>query len=65
MKSMYMTCTVYKPFVLPILDYCDVIRSYCGRVNADKLERLQRRAARYVSGEQRKRANFLGLRNSG
>ena len=63
--NMYMTGTVYTSFVLPILDYCDAVWSYCGSVNAEKLEKLQRRAARYVSGEQRKRANFFGLHDSG
>ena len=62
---MYMTDTVYTSDVLPILDYCDAVWSYCGSVNADKLEKLQRRGVLYVSGEQRKRANFSGLRNSG
>ena len=63
--NMYMTGTVYTSFVLPILDYCDAVWSYYGSVNAEKLEKLQRRAARYVSGEQRKRANFFGLHDSG
>ena len=63
--NMYMTGTVYTSFVLPTLDYCNAVWSYCGSVNADRLEKLQRRAARYVSGEQRKRANFLGLHDSG
>ena len=65
MKNINMTGTVYTSFVLPTLDYCDAVWSYCGSVNAEKLEKLQRRAARYVSGEQRKRPNFLGLRDSG
>ena len=64
MKNINMTGTVYTSFVLPTLDYCDAVWSYCGSVNAEKLEKLQRRGARYVSEEQRKRANFLGLRDS-
>ena len=39
--NMYMTGTVYTSFVLPILDYCDAVCSYCGSVNADRLEKLQ------------------------
>ena len=60
--NMYMTDTIYTSFFLLILDYCDAECSYCGSVNADRLEKLQsycRRGARYVSGEQRKRANNL------
>ena len=39
--NMYVTGTVYTSFVLPILDYCDAVCSYCGSVNADRLEKLQ------------------------
>ena len=44
--NMYTAGTVYTSFVLPILDYCDTVWSCCGSVNTDKLEKLQRRAAR-------------------
>ena len=67
---MYTAGTVYKSFVLPILDYCDTVWSCCGSFNSDKLEKLQlvaeaRSTYRYASGEQRKSAKFLRLRNSG
>ena len=54
--------TVYTSFVLPILDYCDTVWSCCGSVNTDKLEKLQRRAARIVMrlGSSEKALNFLG-----
>ena len=63
---MYTAGTVYTSFGLPNLDYCDTVWSCYGSINADKLEKLQRRAARIVmSLGQRKSAKFLGLRNSG
>ena len=46
--NMYTAGTVYTSFVLLILDYCDTVWSCCGSVNTDKLEKLQRRAARIV-----------------
>ena len=46
--SMHTASTIYKSFTLPILDYCDAVWNCCGRVNTDKLEKLQRRAARIV-----------------
>ena len=46
--NMYTAGTVYTSFVLPILDYCDTVWSCCGSVNADKWEKLKRRAARIV-----------------
>ena len=59
---MYTAGTVYTSFVLPILDYCDTVWSCCGSVNADKLERLKRRAERIVMrlGSSEKALNFLG-----
>ena len=59
---MYTASTIYTSFVLPILDYCDTVWSCCGSVNADKLEKLQRRAARMVMrlGSSEKTLNFLG-----
>ena len=36
---------IYKSFILPVLDYCDLVWGCCGRVNVDHLEWLQRRAA--------------------
>ena len=46
--NLYTAGTVYTSFVLPILDYCDTVWSCCGSVNADKGEKLKRRAARIV-----------------
>ena len=40
--------TIYKSFILPVLDYCDTVWNCCGRGNADLLEKLQRRAARII-----------------
>ena len=40
---------LYKAMVLPVLDYCDAVWHECGQGNSDKIERLQRRAARIVS----------------
>ena len=37
---------VYKTFILPIIDYCDTVWNCCGAVNSNKIEKLQRRAAR-------------------
>ena len=39
---------LYKAMVLPVLDYCDAVWRECGQGNSDKIERLQRRAARIV-----------------
>ena len=60
--SMCTVDTVYTSSVLPILDYCDTVWSCYGGVNADKLEKLQRRAARIVMrlGSSEKALNFLG-----
>ena len=60
--NMYTAGTVYTSFVLPILDYCDTVWSCCGSVNTDKLEKLQRRAARIIMhlGSSEKALNFLG-----
>ena len=39
---------LYKPMVLPVLDYCDAVWHEYGQGNSDEIERLQRRAARIV-----------------
>ena len=39
---------LYKAMVLPVLDYCDAVWHECGQGNSDKIERLQRRAARII-----------------
>ena len=59
---MYTANSVYTLFVLPILDYYDAVWSCCGIVNADKLEKLRRRAARIVMRleSSEKAINFLG-----
>ena len=60
--KMYTASSVYTLFVLPILDYYDAVWSCCGIVNADKLEKLRRRAARIVMRleSSEKALNFLG-----
>ncbi|KAK2558582.1 hypothetical protein P5673_018759 [Acropora cervicornis] len=60
--NMYTAGTVYTSFVLPILDRCDTVWSCCGSVNTDKLEKLQRRAARIIMhlGSSEKALNLLG-----
>ena len=60
--KMYTASSVYTLFVLPILDYYDAVWSCCGIVNADKLEKLRRRAARIVMRleSSEKAINFLG-----
>ena len=37
---------IFQVMVLPVLVYCDAVWHECGQGNCDKIERLQRRAAR-------------------
>ena len=46
--SMASANQIYKSFIVPILDYCDAVWNCCGIVNSDRVEKLQRRAARKV-----------------
>ena len=46
--SMHSANKVYKSYIIPVFDYCDTVWNCCGTVNSDKLERLQRRAARII-----------------
>ena len=39
---------VYKSFILPIMDYCDVVWDNCGKINSTQLEKLQRKAVRLI-----------------
>ena len=39
---------VYQSLVLPVMDYCDVAWSSIGKIERDKLDRAQRRAAKIV-----------------
>lgn len=39
---------VYKSSILPILDYCDTVWPCCNKGDAERLERLQSRAAKVV-----------------
>ena len=39
---------VYKSFILPLFDYCDTVWTCCNKGDADRLERLQNRAAKTV-----------------
>ena len=43
--------TIYKAFILLVLDYCDICWSSVGSTLTEKLERLQKRAARVVLRE--------------
>ena len=40
---------LYQSLVLPVMDYCDVAWSSVGKIERDKLDREQRRAAKIVS----------------
>ena len=40
--------TVYKSFILPVLEYCDTVWTCCGKISASSLEKLQRRPARII-----------------
>ena len=59
--NMYVTGTVYTSFVLPILDYCDAVCSYCGSVNADRLEKIAKLGTEHVMclGSSEKELTFL------
>ena len=59
---MYTAGTAYASFILPILDYFDTVWSCCRSVNTEKLEKLQRPAARIVIrlGSSEKALIFLG-----
>ena len=46
--SMYTANIVYKSYVLPILDYCDTVWNCCNVGDEEKIEKIQRRAARVV-----------------
>ena len=39
---------IFQFMVLPVLDYCDAVWHEFGQGNCDKIERLQRRAARII-----------------
>ena len=43
--SLYTANVIYKSLILPIINYCDNVWGCCGKVNSDKSEKLQRRAA--------------------
>ena len=40
---------MYKSFIIPLLDYCDTVWNYCGKLNSDSLEKFQRQAARIIA----------------
>ena len=62
---------LYNSIVLPHFDYCDIIYGQCSNVNLEKIQKLQNRAARILSGsgprENRinmfKRLKWLSLKN--
>ena len=41
--------TIYYLLVLPFFDYCDVAWGDCSKTRADKLQKLQNRAARIIT----------------
>ena len=41
--------TIYYSLVQPYFDYCDVVWSDCSKTRADKLQKLQNRAARIIT----------------
>lgn len=45
---MHTTGIIYRSFILPVLDYCGTVWNCCGGINADNIEKLQRRAARII-----------------
>ena len=54
---------VYKSYIISVLDYCDTVWScQCGNVNSDKLEKLQRRAARIIMKSDRSKSALTYLR---
>ena len=60
--SMHSANKVYKSYIIPVLDYCDTVWNCCGTVNSDKLERLQRRAARIIMKSDRSETALKYLR---
>ena len=54
---------VYKSYIISVLDYCDTVWScQCGNVNSDKLEKLQRRAARIIMKSDRSKSALFKKR---
>ena len=51
--------TIYYSLVQPYFDYCDVVWDDCSKTRADKLQKLQNRAARIIT-----RADYLSIRSS-
>ena len=41
--------TIYYSLVKPYFDYCDVVWGDCSKIRADKLQKLQNRAARIIT----------------
>ena len=46
--SMHTAGIIYRSFIFPVLDYCDIVWNCCRRTNADNIEKLQRHAARII-----------------
>ncbi len=42
--------TLYRSMILPVFDYCDVVFCNCSGLNLDRLEKMQNRAARAITG---------------
>ena len=60
--SMHSENKVYKSYIIPVLRYCDTVWNCCETVNSDKLERLQRRAARVIMKSDRSETALKYLR---
>ena len=60
--TMHSANRVYKSYIIPVLDYCDTVWNCCGSVNSDKLERLQRQAARIIMKSDRSETALKYLR---
>ena len=41
--------TIYYSLMQPYFDYCDVVWGDCSKIRADKLQKLQNRAARIIT----------------
>ena len=53
---------IFSSYIIPVLDYCDIVWNCCGTVNSNKLERLQRRAARIIMKSDRNETALKYLR---
>ena len=52
---------LYKAMILPLFDYCCVIRDGCGKTNQQYLEKLQRRAAGIIEGHRVNQTDLIHI----